>query len=334
MQDDLPLFSADRLPRKPYCSNNKTASRILPLSQALTYSHIQYNPPHLINWLVFDLDFEKASVSLDRARYWYEDRLAPAPNIIVINPTNGHAQYFYALATPVARGENARQGPQDFARAVYRGLGAMLQSDPHFTQFIARNPAYLGHLTICPRNAPYELSELDEYIADRKAGTAWHRAAHASGRSVNDSGRNCTLFDRVRRWSYAWVAEYRDNASFDQFAVAVRAQAEAANEFPGHSDGDLKGREVRSIARSVAEWTWKYYSGMNSKSEDFRELQAARGRKVGEKKREVMLPVAVSLAAAGMSCRAIGRQLGVCHKTVAAWLVRAAVGQNGDVLQA
>lgn len=126
------LFTAERLPQKPYCSNDKTASNIRMLSAAFAYTHIQFNPPGLRYWLVFDLDFGGRGVSLDTARWYYEDVLAPPPNIIVINPKNGHAHYYYALMTPVVRGENARRRPQDFADAVYRGLGAMLDADPDY----------------------------------------------------------------------------------------------------------------------------------------------------------------------------------------------------------
>lgn len=89
-----PLFTADRLPLKPYCSNNKTASNIRTLKTALGCSHIQFNPTHLLCWLVFDLDFDGRAVQLDRAAYHYEDVGAPAPNIIVINVGNGHAHYY------------------------------------------------------------------------------------------------------------------------------------------------------------------------------------------------------------------------------------------------
>lgn len=89
-----PLFTGDRLPLKPYCSNNKTASNIRTLKTALGCSHIQFNPTHLPCWLVFDLDFDGRAVPLDRAACHYEDVGAPAPNIIVINVGNGHAHYY------------------------------------------------------------------------------------------------------------------------------------------------------------------------------------------------------------------------------------------------
>lgn len=319
----VPLFTADRLPHKPYCSNNKTASNILPLEAALQYSHVQFNPPHLKTWLVFDLDFGGGTVPVERALLHYEDMLCPPPNIIVINPVTGHAHYFYALKTPVARGENARLGPLQYSDAVYRGLGAMLNADHRYAQLLARNPLHPGHITFIPCCEPYELSELDEYIANRKAGRLWQKGAQEAGLEVNDEGRNCTVFDSVRKWSYQWVNEYRSAGSgFDAFAAACLKQAETVSNFPGHSKGPLNYSEVKAIARSVARWTWRHYDGCNGSDPTFSSKQAARGRKTGAKRRDLLLPRALELAAQGCSLRSIGLELGVDHKTVGAWLKR------------
>ena len=103
-------------------------------------------------------------------------------------------------------------------------------------------------------------------------------------------------------------------------------QAEAANQFPEHPSGDLKFSEVRSIARSVARWTWELHhgNGASAAPADLRELQAARGRLTGARKRDALMQQACALAAQGLSCRAIGRQLGISDKTVSAWLKRSA----------
>lgn len=319
-----PLFSADRLPQKPYCSDDKTASRIRALATALRYTHIQFNPPHLINWLVLDLDFGGGTVPLDRAAHYYEDTLAPPPNIIVINPANGHAHYYYALRTPVARGEHARPEPLRYAQAVYRGLGALLDADPRYAQLLARNPLHPAHIALTPHGEPYELAALDEYLWDRHAGRAWQQAARAAGREVNALGRNCTVFDSARRWAYQWVNEYRETgAGLDAFAAACLRQAVAANEFAGHAQGALPANEVASIARSVARWTWRHYDGRRGSDDAFAARQSARGRCNGARKREDLLPQALALAAQGQSQRAIAAALGVSQKTVSNWLKRA-----------
>lgn len=310
------LFTADRLPKKPYCSDDKTASRIRSLATALEYAYIQPNPPGLLHWLVFDIDRADA-------RWRYEDVIAPPPNLVVMNPENGHAHYYYALKAPVNVGENGRQKPKQYAEAVYRGLGAILGADPQYARLMAKNPLHPSHVTLCPTNQLYELAELDEYIVRRNEGAVWQAAARARGEAVNANGRNCTMFDRLREWAYSWVPEYRGSgASFDDWLSACRRQAEVSGEFPGHSEGSLPDSEIKATAKSVAKWTWNRYDGRRGNSEDFPLIQAARGKMKGRRKRDRFLDKAKELKASGMSNKAIARAFGVSAPTVANWLKR------------
>lgn len=310
------LFTADRLPKKPYCSDDKTASRIRSLTHALKYAYIQPNPPGLLYWLVFDIDREDAS-------WRYEDVIAPSPNLIVVNPQNGHAHYYYALKAPVNTGERGRLKPKQYAESVYRGLGAILGADAHYARLMAKNPLHPSHITLCPRSEPYELADLDEYIVRRGEGKVWQAAARAKGEVVNLEGRNCTTFDRLRAWAYSWIGTYRTSgASFDDWHMACRRQAEAFAEFPGHSKGDLPQSEVKATAKSVATWTWRHYDGRRGSNEDFPQVQAARGRMKGRRKREEFLSTAKALKAEGKSNKAIAAALAVSAPTIANWLKR------------
>lgn len=325
-QPEHQLFTAERLPRKPYCSDDKTASRFRSLEIALNYTHIQFNPPSSRYWLVFDLDFDGRRVPLTAAQWHYEEVLAPTPNIIVTNPENGHAHYYYALKTPVVRGENGRRGPQAFANAVYRGLGAKLGADPLFTQLMGRNPLHPHHITHYPRSEPYELAELDEYVWDRIAGTEWIRKARDISYVVDPRGRNCTLFEKLRRWAYLHVDDYLDDGKHwsGDFESECLEKALEFNDFREYESGALSFNEVRSIARSVSRWVLKNYSSEYSgRSEDFLDLQAARGRKKGAVKRAELLPRVLELVESGVSHRQIAAQLGIDHKTVGNWLRRA-----------
>lgn len=320
------LFTAERLPRKPYCSDDKTASRFRTLEFAVKYTHIQFNPPSLKYWLVFDLDFNGRRVSPDKARWHYEEVIAPTPNIIVVNPENGHAHYYYALKTPVVRSENGRRGPQTFYNAVYRGLGAKLGADPQFSQLMGRNPLHSHHITYYPRSEPYELAELDEYVWDRVAGTDWIRKARDISYVVDPRGRNCTLFEKLRRWAYLHVDDYLNDGknSSGDFESECLEKALEFNDFREYESGELSFNEVRSLARSVSRWVLKNYSsGYSGRSEDFVDLQAARGRKKGAAKRAELLPKVLELFASGLSHRQIASQLGIDHKTVGNWLRRA-----------
>jgi hypothetical protein len=51
----LDLFTPERWPKKPYCSDDKSAKWIRQLKTAIKQPYIQANPPHLRVWMIFDL---------------------------------------------------------------------------------------------------------------------------------------------------------------------------------------------------------------------------------------------------------------------------------------
>lgn len=310
------LFTADRLPTKPYCSNDKTASRIRPVSQALTYQYIQPNPPGMLHWMVFDIDRADAMMFGDG----YDWCIKPPPNIIVGNPENGHAHYLYCLEAPVCLTDKGRDGPQRYARAVYDALAVLLGTDAGYTRLIAKNPLHPAHCTIWLRDTPYSLGELADYV-DLESGKAWRTARRlARGDEANPLGRNCTVFDDLRRWAYSWVDEYRQAGDEVAWRAACLRQAEALNSFPGHRDGNLRLAEVKSLAQSVAKWTWRHYHGARGSDPEFSAKQAARGRRKGARKRDELLAVVQAMAAAGKTQREIAAQFGIDQKTVSNWL--------------
>lgn len=301
------LFTADRLPKKPFCSDNKTASLIRPACEALKYAYVQPNPPGLLCWLVFDIDRDDAALR-------FEDVHAPPPNIVVSNYNNGRAHYFYALKTPVNTGEKGRAHPIRYAEAIYQCLAETLGADLQYSRLIAKNPLHPNYFTFSHRAEPYELGELAGYVDLN----AWKSTRRRSGREVNVAGRNCTVFDDLRHWAYQWVTEYKDAASFEAWSAACHQQAEMLNEFPGA--GSLPASEIKAIAKSVAKFTWRRYTGTGANSCDFLVLQAKRGKLKGAKKRDELLFRAQSLASDGRTQREIAETLGVSQKTVSNWL--------------
>ena len=273
----------------------------------MKYAYVQPNPPGWLYWLVFDLDRDDAALR-------FEDVFVPPPNIVVSNYHNGHAHYFYALKTPVNTGENGRAHPKRYAEAICRSLAAKLGADPQYSRLIAKNPLHPSYFTVSHRAEPYELSELAEHLDLN----AWKAACRRTGREVNDAGRNCTLFDALRRWSYEWVNEYKDAASFDTWHAACHQQAEMLNEFPGA--GALPASEIKALSKSVAKFAWTRYNGTGAKSPDFLVLQSARGKLKGAKLRGELLQRAQQLAADGSTQREIAETLNISQKTVSNWL--------------
>ena len=87
-------------------------------------------------------------------------------------------------------------------------------------------------------------------------------------------GRNCTVFDELRAIAYREVLEFKRNGSLDTFRARLERVALGINrQFPKA----LNLSEVRAIAKSVANWTWRHFS-----EEQFAQVQALRGARRAE----------------------------------------------------
>lgn len=244
----------ERLPRRPFCSNNhETGLRIRPPKAALQYRHIQPNAPQEAAWLIFDVDYAGAAFAWEKAGL-------PPPTITASNPENGHAHLFYGLNTPVGLSDNAHVKPILYAAAVKEAFRARLCADLGYTGRTAKNPLHDAWRVLWVQHL-YDLGELAEYVTLPKQRLK---------RESEGLGRNRTLFDEVRFWAYQWVMAYKRNgANSEQWHNAVLDQTSSMNSF----SPPLPYSEVRSISKSVARSTWKYFSVA-----EFSALQSARGK--------------------------------------------------------
>lgn len=318
----LDLFTRE-LPRRPWCSNNlhDEGLAVLPLRQALEKKYIQYNPPAMIHWLAFDID-RKFSTPADE---WIT---AAVPNIVVRNPRNQHVHLLYGMVAGVCKTEAARQAPQRLVEAIYEGYRHALQADSGFTQLICKNPLSSAWCTEVLREDLYELSELSEYV-DLKAASARIKATPKQHRS--GIGRNCSLFDSLRGWSYRWMRDYQQLGR-DVWMQRVLEQCEKLNCF----DSPLPYSEVRSIAKSVGKWTWDRYTGRSGRTttendlavegltpETFSMLQSNLGKRGNDKRwgnNAEKKAEAVKMRAGGMKQAEIAKELGVDQGSVSRWL--------------
>lgn len=250
----------NRLPRRPYCSNDPHQGLLIrPAKTAVHHRHIQPNAPLEVAWLVFDIDYAWAAFAWERANL-------PPPTITVVNPENGHAHLYYGLQTPVGLSNAARDAPIRYAASVQAGFLARLGADSGYAGLIAKNPLHGSWQALWVEHL-YELGELAEYVPLLKP---------IPREGTIGLGRNCTLFDELRTWSYRWVREYKRNgASHAQWGDAVLGHAERMNKF----NVPLAFSEVRAIAKSVAKWTWMHFD--DSK---FSAIQSARGKLGGRPK--------------------------------------------------
>ncbi|MDH0574237.1 replication initiation protein [Pseudomonas fulva] len=307
---DIPLFDADRLPRKPYCTENLLHGLLIkPLKTAIRMRYIQPNPPGLVNYLAFDVDRPDAGAA------WLDSN-APRPSFIIKNPENGHAHYLYALEHPVPTTSAARLKPMQYVAAIERAIAEQLRSDPGYSGLVIKNPAHQHWHTIVVETTPYTLSKLSQGLDLSSAANAERmRECAASG-----LGRNCTVFDDLRQWAYKAVARHWKPGGEAGFTQATREKAHELNQF----SQPLQPKEIEQIAKSVSKWVWKRFSPATRRELIERthtpELQAKRGAKKGESRREELLPRVLLLSLAAHSTREIGEQLGIPQKTVARWI--------------
>lgn len=254
----------DHLPRKPYhCDDLGDGLRIRDVQKAIQARYIQANGPTHQHWLIFDVD--RSGAALD-----WDDRGAPPPTMTVQNPTNGHAHLIYGLAVPVRTADDGRPGPLRYAAAVENALRVKLDADPGYSGLICKNPL----------NPFWRVVEWEATLYDLGGLESWLDLSQYSDKRKRlpdyGLGRNCNLFDRLRRWAYRAIRQGWPDS--DRWYAAVLERARGYNTF----DNVLNDNEVKTIARSVAKYTYRNFSAAK-----FSAVQAHRGRKGGVKSGEV-----------------------------------------------
>lgn len=232
-----------QLPRMPRATDDFQRHGLYryPQADALASRYIQPDRPYAAAWLKLDVDRIEACAA------WIDAGL-PRPHLMMGNPSNGRGHLLWGLAAPVVTSLNGRATPVQFLAEIEAG----------YTRVIGADPAYSGHTIKTPHHpawythehdAPlYSLSDLAHALPASVSRRRIPRAEYAG------HSRTLTLFDTLRYWAYGEATAARAAGSYDRWADAVHAHAYALNGF----DAPLTISEVRSIARSVARWTWKH----------------------------------------------------------------------------
>ena len=234
------------LPRKPYCSDDKTASKIRTQQYALKERYLQLNPPHKCAWLVFDIDIPFFGLHADDFAWQYpwEKSGLPVPNYVAVTPSSGRYHMAYAIS-PVYTGEKARTNPLKFLAAIERTYQSLLEgADQGFAGLMTKNPLHEEWQVYFFHGGEYDLSEL----ADAVDGKLHPKRKSAP---VRGYGRNCDLFDELRYYAYANV---KHAPGYDAWFNELLGRAESIN---ATFAPPILFSEVKGIAKSVAKWTWK-----------------------------------------------------------------------------
>lgn len=284
------LFSSERLPRKPYCSDELDYGvKIRTLTHALRCRYIQPNDPCRRHWLVFDVDREGAAFA------W--EHTVAEPNITVVNPNNDHAHLLYCLDVPIYLLGKVSIKPIKFAAAVESLYHTALDACDGYAGLLCKNPLHKSWKVLSGPTWAYDLKSLVvEYFPPAKIKKAKRRRKLLTG-----LGRNCTLFEALRLWAYrninrtAWV-------SYDVWHRAVMDEAgQIAAQFTA---APLPYSEIKATAKSVSKWVWQTLRGLQSEyvaRTHTPEVQAARGRKSGEARRKGSITEAAPWEELGIS---------------------------------
>lgn len=252
-------YFEENLPHRPYHTDDLAFGlRISGKGRALLARYIQQNQPHAQFWLVFDVDREGAAID-------WSDLNAPAPNITVKNPVNGHAHLLYALNIAVRTAPDASVKALKYAAAIERALCEKLGADVNYSGLICKNPFHLEWQVMEWREEAYTLDELADYL-DLSA---------SARRSIDKNygmGRNCHLFETLRKWAYRAIRQGWPD--YERWLEAVIQRVEMLN---SQLPVPLSAPECRAIGKSVAKYTHRKFS-----PEGFSSVQAARGRKGGK----------------------------------------------------
>lgn len=306
--DAFKNYYYENLPHKPYCSSDLIyGTRIRAKNTAVGYKHVQHNPPIVKHWVV--LDYDKSDVEQR-----LQDELLPKPNLIVINPENGHAHLFFALKTPVYCGDAARIKPLRYLAAIEYALCKKWGADINYSGLISKNPLHKNWLTKTERLKHWGLGELAQYLTLESKPSAKAR--------IVGLGRNCTLFELLRFWAYDEVLEHRLTSNLANWSKSVLKAAQGFNSFPEPLDQN----EVENTAKSVAKWVWTNYTKRWT-DEEFSQIQAKRGRLGGLKGGRGRTSAdqdkrleAAKMRDQGHTQKAIADAVGVTTRTIRNWL--------------
>ena len=299
------------LPNKPFCTDELGSGLIIRQKKtAIQMPYIQHNPPCFISSLVFDVDTYDAYFS------WFDANL-PMPNWIAKNRLNGHAHVGYMLATPVCTTHNAKQKIIKYTAKIQQAYSLALGADQGYSGLITKNPcnnAWENHIFDVQ---PYELGYLADFVELQELKTDL--------KEVSGLGRNCAMFDTVRKWAYKAIRAHRGgiyNTWFDEVIKHCLSANEAFLE-------PLPYSEVKSTAKSIATYCWKKDAYCYQEFIDRQSRKGAiggkrscssNGGKARSKKYEELRRKCFELKNKGMKNTEISISLSVSRATIINWL--------------
>lgn len=309
---DIAKILLRAFPREMLCADDfARGSYVRAKREALRSRYVQWHHANVAQALVLDLDY-----AVDAGMFRYVD--APAPNILVFNPENGHAHAWYLLDGFVPLGGRC-PGKEAEYNAVYCALRDELCADPGYARKLTKNPFHPQWRAVVLDPDPYQLSELRKRLGVRAAQVRAPKRKPAEDSPVAAFGRNCEVFERLRHRAYAAVNAMGEREFID---FCRRAADELNAEFRR----GLPCREVAGIVKSVSAWTLEHMAGRAARGApmdvwgDEARAESARVRR--ERKDELAMR-ARAMRMEGASVGAIAEALGRSRRMVEYYLAHA-----------
>ena len=304
MNEQLLTTFKNNLPSKPYCTDElQFGLKIRGAETAIKKRYLQYNKPTDLRWFVYDVD-------RPTAHFDWTDVHAPAPNITVMNPDNGHCHLLYGLEVPVYMQMSAQKNPIRYAASIDVALTGVLQADQNYAKLICKNPLNPHWDTKIWRDSTYDLAELADNLDLSKYADKRLRLPEIG------LGRNCDLFDSTRFYAYREIRKPVENYLFDSmysetdFVERCIFYAEKHNDF----SIPLPIKECQTIGKSVGQWVYR-----NMSSQGFLEWAEKRRQKsieVRSQRSDERRTEALNLRSKGLSRAEIAKELGLTERTI------------------
>jgi DNA-directed RNA polymerase specialized sigma24 family protein len=298
-------------PVKPYCSDGLDYGlRIRSRDAALKMLYLQLNPLSFCHALVFDVDREGAA-------YAAQDAGLPEPSVVIITPHNRYAHLWYLLYAPVATGNAAHQKPLDYLAAIQRTMGRILGADMSYSGLITKNPLRTdAWLSLYSLSAPVRLYTMQQMHED--IGLLDPKRKKPD--EVFGFGRNCMLFDKLRKWAYTAIRRHRGSLRRDSRVLWDAECLDKAVSLNAEFLNPLSFAEVRSIAKSTAKFCWRHDPEAESA---FLARQSYKGKESGKVRQAQNEDKRVSarlMRIQGLTHQQIADELGVTDRTIRNWL--------------
>lgn len=299
----------NNLAYKPYCADDLLYGlQIRPKKTAINMQYIQGNQPCMIHYFFFDIDRAEAVMA------WYDANL-PMPYWTAQTQKNGHAHICYKLEIPLCTSELASQKAISYAAKIQAGLANKLGADVGYSHLITKNPFHPDWRTTFWTERAYTLDYLADFVELPKK--------LSKKQEVSGLGRNCTLFDTVRKWAYTAVRDYLHHHSSLTWEKAVLAQLEALN---SKFQEPLPYSEIKATAKSIANYCWRKFSHSGFSEWQSKNAQRAnakgacsKGGKAKAAKYDCLRIQAIKLKEQGFKQKQIALELNVSDRTLRNW---------------